>query len=302
MATCLICNKADGLARGLCQNCYRGAKRDGVLNKYPTKVRSYSDDSMCEECHESRPISLGLCMNCYSRYRTRLKPKPSICEGCGIKIKNPIDGLCKRCVKSKKAQAKGCSLCDRDGAVVAGGMCRACYYRERSRNTPLETCPKCYKKRKLITGGLCTYCYRGTLARECPECGKVKRPSSGGMCSACYRRTTGIGVIHTQSRMAKMSGLDSTLTREEWEVLLKMTDNRCLYCGEQSDSLQHEHWIPVDRDGPYTYSNIVPACGQCNMSKGTMTGEEYLEKIGVTLVCDIQEIKQIAKEVYGDGM
>jgi 5-methylcytosine-specific restriction endonuclease McrA len=49
-------------------------------------------------------------------------------------------------------------------------------------------------------------------------------------------------------------------------------DNRCQYCGEHADSI--DHVFPRSRGGPHTWENVAAACKPCNLSKRDRTPEE----------------------------
>jgi 5-methylcytosine-specific restriction endonuclease McrA len=49
-------------------------------------------------------------------------------------------------------------------------------------------------------------------------------------------------------------------------------DNRCQYCGEHADSIDHVY--PRSRGGPHTWENVAAACKPCNLSKRDRTPEE----------------------------
>jgi 5-methylcytosine-specific restriction endonuclease McrA len=65
-----------------------------------------------------------------------------------------------------------------------------------------------------------------------------------------------------------------------WKSLVKVYGSRCYYCGAKfpPSELQCEHMIPRDRGGSDELANLVPACGPCNHSKGTLTAEEFLRR------------------------
>ena len=48
--------------------------------------------------------------------------------------------------------------------------------------------------------------------------------------------------------------------------LHQVTDHRCIYCGERSESIDHIH--PQSRGGLSVTANCVPACLACNGHKG----------------------------------
>jgi 5-methylcytosine-specific restriction endonuclease McrA len=45
---------------------------------------------------------------------------------------------------------------------------------------------------------------------------------------------------------------------------------RCQYCGEET-KLTFDHVVPRSRGGDTTWTNIVAACGPCNLKKGSRT-------------------------------
>lgn len=57
---------------------------------------------------------------------------------------------------------------------------------------------------------------------------------------------------------------------QDWIDLMETLGHRCTYCGEQFDAnnLEMDHIVPLRRGGPHRLSNITPACGPCNGSKG----------------------------------
>lgn len=62
------------------------------------------------------------------------------------------------------------------------------------------------------------------------------------------------------------------LTKEDFKIL---NSSKCFYCGT-------EEKLGFDRLNPavgYTISNVVPCCFRCNISKHTMTIEEFKQHI-----------------------
>ncbi len=56
------------------------------------------------------------------------------------------------------------------------------------------------------------------------------------------------------------------ISTQNWRVSLhKLTKNKCIYCGNQSESLDHLH--PISRGGKSITSNCVPCCLSCNGKK-----------------------------------
>lgn len=56
---------------------------------------------------------------------------------------------------------------------------------------------------------------------------------------------------------------------------------QCFYCGTAVDPLKRralhiDHVVPLSRGGAHAVENLVCSCAGCNLSKGAMTGEEFL--------------------------
>ncbi|WP_224771192.1 HNH endonuclease [Metabacillus idriensis] len=73
-------------------------------------------------------------------------------------------------------------------------------------------------------------------------------------------------VMHKQLRRAKEKQLFNTLTAEQWKTIKQTFDNKCAYCGEKR-KLTKDHFIPLSKNGEYSFQNIIPACLSCNSSK-----------------------------------
>ena len=56
------------------------------------------------------------------------------------------------------------------------------------------------------------------------------------------------------------------ISNKNWrDSLHKITKNKCIYCGKQSDSLDHMH--PISKGGESITRNCVPCCLSCNGKK-----------------------------------
>lgn len=69
------------------------------------------------------------------------------------------------------------------------------------------------------------------------------------------------------NRSEKLKSLPNDFSKEDWQACLMFFDNSCAYCGSNDKPLQHEHFVPVSKNGEYTPLNILPACKGCNASK-----------------------------------
>jgi 5-methylcytosine-specific restriction endonuclease McrA len=67
------------------------------------------------------------------------------------------------------------------------------------------------------------------------------------------------------------------LTDVQWLAVQIELGERCVYCGGEPQSLDHE--TPVSKGGGHTRSNVVPACFSCNASKRDRGGAEFVVRI-----------------------
>jgi 5-methylcytosine-specific restriction endonuclease McrA len=53
-----------------------------------------------------------------------------------------------------------------------------------------------------------------------------------------------------------------------WRRAKQVFGNRCAYCRRGGENLQKDHVVPLSRGGMDIPLNVVPACEDCNASKG----------------------------------
>jgi hypothetical protein len=81
-----------------------------------------------------------------------------------------------------------------------------------------------------------------------------------------------------ERRRALELGADGFFTYEEFKDKCVACDSRCVYCGQELP-LVPDHATPLSRGGSNDLSNIVPSCSHCNFRKGTLTYNEFVEKL-----------------------
>lgn len=105
--------------------------------------------------------------------------------------------------------------------------------------------------------------------------------------------------INTQRRRARKRQLPDTITHDDWQRCLSYWNGRCAYCDNPPGlfpnmRLHADHFIPLSSpDCPGTIpTNILPACGSCNDSKGYSNPIDWLTwKFGK------RKAKQIVKRI-----
>lgn len=74
---------------------------------------------------------------------------------------------------------------------------------------------------------------------------------------------------------ARKKAAEGSFTDEQWLALCAEYGQRCAYCGEEK-LLETDHVVPITKGGTNWISNIVPACKNCNASKGTKLLGEWI--------------------------
>jgi 5-methylcytosine-specific restriction endonuclease McrA len=80
-------------------------------------------------------------------------------------------------------------------------------------------------------------------------------------------------------RKLAMGAAHHPITAAEWLQIKADYSSLCAYCNAREtpeESLTQDHVIPLNKGGSHTADNIVPACGECNTTKQTMSLVEFL--------------------------
>ncbi len=83
--------------------------------------------------------------------------------------------------------------------------------------------------------------------------------------------------VRTARRRTRLVAAPGTCSREQWLGRFQFYGGHCAYCPRelQFEEAQMEHRIPISRGGSNWPANIVPACADCNLRKGTKTSTEF---------------------------
>jgi 5-methylcytosine-specific restriction endonuclease McrA len=71
----------------------------------------------------------------------------------------------------------------------------------------------------------------------------------------------------SRKRRRKVAARDNDLLPEQWAAICELWGG-CAYCGATDRPLQRDTVLAISRGGSYTLTNVAPACGSCNASKG----------------------------------
>jgi len=82
--------------------------------------------------------------------------------------------------------------------------------------------------------------------------------------------------VYVENRRARLLAAPGKFTLTEWKAKVALLGGCCVYCGRDDVPMTMDHKVPLYRNGTNDITNIVPACGRCNSSKGTRTAREFL--------------------------
>lgn len=74
--------------------------------------------------------------------------------------------------------------------------------------------------------------------------------------------------LSEQRRRARKAAVLNDLTAAQWAEIVAYFGGWCAYCLQPVPSPTIDHLRPISRGGSHTATNVVPACGPCNSSKG----------------------------------
>lgn len=140
----------------------------------------------------------------------------------------------------------------------------------------------------------------GLRVKTCTFCGEEKPigdfPKNGvdefgdyryrDDCKTCYnirRRENRTKKKHTDfiGGQKRRGEENPDFTHQEWKECLIFFSGECAYCGgtpRKGQRLTRDHLEPVSHGGRTIQSNIVPACGSCNSSKGAEDFRDWFMK------------------------
>ena len=84
------------------------------------------------------------------------------------------------------------------------------------------------------------------------------------------------GFVRSKFENMKRGNISPSGVIKENKMLVQKDGQNCAYCGS-TEELQWDHIVPLSQGGPDTIDNMVRACRNCNLSKGSKTPSELYE-------------------------
>lgn len=238
------CNKKHS-AKGYCKTHYNY----WLLHGRPTPEKEYvgCDVDGCKNDYYSK----GYCVKHYLKLKKygnplvdkTIKKKTGICQIDGCDKPLYIKGLCVKHYQRVKKYG--------DPSVTKRNM------------QPPETCGIEGCKNKHSAKGLCRKHYSQINKKKYLQSEKGRE----------------LVRLNCQKRRAQKRNVPINDFRiSDWRECLEYYSHSCAYCGKNEEKLTQDHIIPTSLGGSNTKTNIVPACGHCNYSKGNNLMEEWYPK------------------------
>lgn len=190
-------------------------------------------------------------------WRCRQPIREKLCVDCGETFK----GTTRNCYRCRTVDIT-CS-CGRTFRDKAGRKhCFAC----RSKTRPCDECGKEFTGTALT----CAPC-KGQQLRNCVDCGKEFRKQTL-RCNQCIwlarpyeeRTTRALAAVNKRRAIKRDAEICGPVPAEVYALLRAAEE--CVYCGDPPTQVDHVR--PLAQGGWEHESNLVPACGPCNHSKG----------------------------------
>lgn len=252
---------------GPCIDCGEYKNQNYIRQRCPAcneKFRRHNPDFIARKKYD------GPCVNCGSFESTNGRFVRKLCERCYGRFKangspeyrKKYSGPCVVCGSltpdyAKYFQEKMCGKCYRKHIHAVKhpkqqGYCIDC-------GIAIET------KRHITRKKRCNSCYTKWKRASSPAYVKKEKDRQNRYYSTEKGRESRRSTV--RKRRAILANVEATLTKEEWQEILKHFDYKCAYC-KSAKKIEMDHVFPISKGGTHTANNVVPACRKCNSSKG----------------------------------
>lgn len=91
------------------------------------------------------------------------------------------------------------------------------------------------------------------------------------------RRTAEEQRLKDAKRKRQLRTAEGSFSKQDVAQKYTDQDGRCFYCSCELATYHTDHYIPISKGGTNWPDNIVLACPQCNLAKGEMLPDDFIE-------------------------
>ena len=84
--------------------------------------------------------------------------------------------------------------------------------------------------------------------------------------------------IKDERKRLRKQGMIGSHTKQDLAIIFDKQEGKCFYCACELTDWHVDHYIPVSRGGTNWPDNIVLACPQCNLAKGNMMPDVFVQE------------------------
>lgn len=147
---------------------------------------------------------------------------------------------------------------------------RLCYQRLTRSHEPIwhnKTCDYCRKPFTSKRSDALRCSQKCTKAYHYEVYGEAVRAAVAAWRAANPERCR-INAARYKARRKGWEGDGPGVSLGDWTRLVARHEHRCAYCQDKPDLLHMDHVVPLSRGGQHAIGNVLPACQDCNLSKG----------------------------------
>lgn len=117
----------------------------------------------------------------------------------------------------------------------------------------------------------------GDVSTMCNKCYTVVTGGCDLSSDVFWKRLASTINVRAKKRAQTYDSQFSLVTPQQLRSIYAQQGGKCRYCGLQLNALimAHDHKVPLSRGGAHSKDNLQLLCHNCNVSKFTMTDQQY---------------------------
>jgi len=250
--------------RGPCIDCGKSKNQQYILKRC---IACYQKFHRYDKEFEPRQKYKGPCIRCGMHESPNGRFTRKMCSVCYNKFRTGSNGP----KITYKGPCVSCGSSDSRTGKFVRKMCANCYrVYSYNQSHPKQQgyCIDCgvniETKRKITKCKRCLSCYRKWKRKTDPAYLERERKKLKAYASTERGKETARGCV--RRRRARQAQVEHPLTSQEWQVVLKKYDYKCVYCGSKK-RIEMDHIVPLSKGGKHSIQNVLPACRSCNAEK-----------------------------------